>query len=89
MNPDQWWDWCALIQVDDADRAWVPDMLGPFTACYDAYNFDDITEVTQTREHNGWQWQWSRIWCLPTDRYEWRWLPVCETCGSARCQTRH
>jgi hypothetical protein len=83
----RWKAWCSLIQVDDADHAWVPEFVAVFDGCYEGYDLDDITDVGQIREHYGRQFQWCRIYCTHDSRYEWRWIVCCDGCGSARCCT--
>ena len=86
----EYFDWCCLTEVDDADAAWQPDMLDVFGDCHEAFNWTDITDVTQMREYGVFEgrplrWHWSRIWCIPDDRYQWRWLPDCVHCREVRC----
>jgi hypothetical protein len=84
----RWWAWCDdLVKEEHADFAWVPEFLDVFDACYEAYNFGDITDVGEVREYDRQQWQWCRIWCLPARQYHWRWIPACGNCGFARCPT--
>jgi hypothetical protein len=84
----RWWAWCDdLVKEEHADFAWVPEFLDVFDACYEAYNFGDITDVGEVREYDRQQWQWCRIWCFPARQYHWRWIPACGNCGFARCPT--